>query len=417
MALLLVVAIISVVALASLAAISVLREPAIGQTITPIAQQLALQIDLLSGSDPATVDRHLMNHKALGEVDEWTTQVISRALRAIGKTPQIFVTDDADLNHKQVSIRLDSGRWLVLGFPDFSPPSNTWYVFGGWISLIVAGAVAVSIFFATILTRPLEMIEAAVTWIGPDGMLEPLPEEGSGEIRATARALNQLSSRLKSAVESRMRLVAAAGHDLRTPMTRMRLRAEFLTESERENWLADLDELERIADSAIILVRENGRPSPWELLSLKTLLSELIDDLSHLNLPVSRGVLNEIFVEANKVGLNRALRNLVVNAATHGKRCEVHLREEEHSAVIEIKDFGPGIPADLIDKAFEPFFRVDPGRRQSVPGAGLGLAIAKEIIERLGGTIVLVNIAEGGLLQTIQLPSAPSREERRFQAA
>jgi signal transduction histidine kinase len=250
------------------------------------------------------------------------------------------------------------------------------------------------------------MLETAVARIGPDGILTPLPEEGSGEVRATARALNHLSRRLKSAMESRMRLVAAAGHDLRTPMTRMRLRAEFLPDDDREKWLNDLDELDRIADSAIKLVREEIDEDTAEPVALNAAVRELTDDLVSVGLKVEAGRIDDVHVRAGGLGLRRAIRNLLVNAATHGKGCRVDVAAEGSKAVITIVDHGPGIPPDLLDKAFEPFFRVDPGRRQSVPGAGLGLAIAKEIIERYGGKITLANQPGGGLLQTVVFDTA-----------
>ena len=128
-----------------------------------------------------------------------------------------------------------------------------------WLALITFGATAIAVFVANRMVKPLVLLESAVELVGPDGILPHLPERGPAEVRATAKALNSLSSRLRAAIESRMRLVAAAGHDLRTPITRLRLRAEFIEdEEERARWLNDLDELERIADSAILLVREEN---------------------------------------------------------------------------------------------------------------------------------------------------------------
>jgi signal transduction histidine kinase len=204
-------------------------------------------------------------------------------------------------------------------------------------------------------------------------------------------------------MESRMRLVAAAGHDLRTPMTRMRLRAEFL-EEDREKWLNDLDELDRIADSAIRLVREEVNQDAVEPLGLDRLVRDIEVEMASLGHAVSVGHLDKVSVRAGALGLRRALRNLIVNAATHGKGCTVSLAAQGGRAVLTIADRGPGIPPDLLNKAFEPFFRVDPARTQFLPGAGLGLAIAREIIERYGGTITLENRQGGGLVQTVILP-------------
>jgi signal transduction histidine kinase len=257
------------------------------------------------------------------------------------------------------------------------------------------------------MVRPLALLESAVESVGPDGTLPALPERGPAEVRATAKALNSLSSRLKRAMESRMRLVAAAGHDLRTPITRMRLRAEFVEDDEeRARWLTDLDELERIADSAILLVREESGKAPPELIQLDELVGSIGAELRDQNLDVTQTTVEPVKVRASRLTLNRALRNLIINAATHGVRARVEVGGANGTARIVIEDEGPGIPPDLLGQVFEPFFRADPARRQDIRGAGLGLTIAREIIQRAGGTISISNGAGGGLRQVVELPKA-----------
>lgn len=248
------------------------------------------------------------------------------------------------------------------------------------------------------------MLNAAVGAVGADGILPLLPESGSAEVRATAQALNRLSTRLQSATESRMRLIAGAGHDLRTPMTRMRLRAEFIPEQDRPGWLRDLEELERIADSAIRLVREEVVASAQEPLRLDSLAGELVEELRELGLAIEYAGSEPVCVAAAPMALKRALRNLLVNAATHGHGAVLRIGHDRRAATAVIEDSGPGIPNHLLTQIFEPFFRVDPARRQSVPGAGLGLAISKEIVQRYGGSITIENRLEGGLRQTLRVP-------------
>jgi signal transduction histidine kinase len=218
----------------------------------------------------------------------------------------------------------------------------------------------------------------------------------------TARAINSLSARLKAAMESRMRLVAAAGHDLRTPMTRMRLRAEFLVDPDREKWLADLDELDHIADSAISLVREETTTEALNPIRLDVLLRDVVAELGELGMDLRLGSIVPAEIVIRPLSLKRALRNLLVNAATHGRGAIVSLRKSGAHARIEILDHGDGIPDDLLQRAMEPFFRVDPSR--STRGAGLGLAIAREIILRNGGQLTLANTAAGGLSHTVTVP-------------
>ncbi|UDL87005.1 two-component sensor histidine kinase [Mesorhizobium sp. PAMC28654] len=399
--LLLVASIVGVVGLATAAVLSVRGGgPPPELTMPWVAQQMELVVRLLPGPISSILQVQLSDHPAGGKVDRPETAMLNDILSRRGLDVLAVVSDKGDDPGQLASVQLPDNRWAIIEVPHVKPPRREWLVLAGWISLIVAGATAVSVYFTAVLIRPLEMLEAAVSKIGSDGVLAAVPEVGSAEVKATAHALNQLSSRLRTAMESRMRLVAAAGHDLRTPMTRMRLRAEFI-EEDRDKWLHDLDELDRIADSAIRLVREEVDQDAVEPVDLEKTVRDIGAEMVSLGHAVSIGHLDKVSVRAGALGLRRALRNLIVNAATHGKGCEVSLSATDGQAVLTIADSGPGIPGELLSKAFEPFFRVDPARRQSVPGAGLGLAIAKEIIERYGGSITLENRPGGGLSQKV----------------
>ena len=399
LALLLVVAIVLVVALASAVAVGVLGIPGSKSFYDNVARSvLVLATDETSAAwlrqvpDPAPGEDPVLTAElraALGRLGSPLVPVVSRAPEGIGLLISIPLGDDGYV----VIPTLDPGR----------PP-------GGWLALvsgmmvIVVGAVLLALGIAERITRPLRMLERAVTLVGTDGTLAPLPEHtGSAEVRATARALNRLSSRLKGAIESRMRLVAAAGHDLRTPMTRMRLRAEFIADDEeRTGWLRDLDELDRIADSAISLVREEVAAAAPETVRLDQLVAGIVDDLDALGMPIAIAASEPVTIQATPWSLQRALRNLAVNAATHGGGATVSVDRRGDEVAVTILDDGPGIPKELMDRVFEPFFQVDPARRRSAPGAGLGLAIANEILQREGGSIALANRSGGGLRQTVR---------------
>jgi signal transduction histidine kinase len=328
--------------------------------------------------------------------------LLVRALSQTGPSRTAIITRNEGRPGITASIKLASGRWLIADVPDFSSQPGRWRILTGWIVLIIFGSAAVSIFAASKITRPLRLLDNAVAAVGPDGVLPHVPETGSGEVRATAQTLNRLSDRLKSAMESRMRLVAAAGHDLRTPMTRMRLRAEFLPEdAERQKWLNDLEELNTIADSAIRLVREEAGHDSIKSTRLDQVINEIVGELSGLEMKVQARGMKALSIAASPMALKRALRNLIINGATHGNGAEVAMEHRGGVAVVTIADSGPGIPPELLDRVFEPFFRVDISRRKAIPGAGLGLAIAKEIIERFGGTITVANNKPTGLLQTV----------------
>lgn len=304
--------------------------------------------------------------------------------------------------------RLPDGRWLALeaGGPPRSDRRG-WTVFTFWMALIALGTAVVVVLAVMRATRPLAMIERAVAGVGPDGEFAPLPETGPADLKATARAINLLSARLRAAMESRMRLVAAAGHDLRTPMTRMRLRAEFIAdEEERVRWLADLEELDRIADSAIRLVREEVDPDARKTVAIDAMVAEIAAELREIGLKARVARSAPASAAVRPLAMKRALRNLVVNAATHGLSATVSIESQRDRVVVAIEDEGPGIPPELIEQAFEPFFRVDPARKIHTPGAGLGLAIAKEIVARNGGELTVANRPSGGLVQVVSLPLA-----------
>lgn len=339
-----------------------------------------------------------------GEVSEAMTKYLRDALKQRNILSYVIVTRTPDNYWPVASISLEGGGWLVIPISLPAPLDEVLpFLIGGFL-LIVVGTAIVAIAVVYRMMRPFELIEKSLSTIGASGDLPVLAENGPADLRATARAINMLSSRLKSAMESRMRLVAAAGHDFRTPMTRMRLRAEFLDEADREKWLADIEELDRLADSAMRLVHEETQDNDGEVIALDGLIRDVIEELREMRLMVCASQIEAVCVMAKPLSLKRAIRNLLINAATHGGGATVSIRRDGGSNVVEIADDGPGIPEEMLTRAFEPFFRVD-AARTSTDGAGLGLAIAKEIIVRHRGRLSLANRSGGGLIQTIEMPA------------
>ena len=401
LALLLVVAIVSVVGLLTGVMLSLLGPPPPQRTTEPLAEQVEM-VARMAKHDTSGIT--LVPQPAGGRMHENATQRLRTALSARGLDLPVTISREGPNAPLVVSIPLSS-EWLLMPIPDMPPQTTPWPVLFKWLALITVGATAIAVFAANRMVQPLVLLESAVESVGPDAILPLLPERGPAEVRATARALNSLSSRLRKAVESRMRLVAAAGHDLRTPITRMRLRAEFVEdEEERAFWLSDLDELERIADSAILLVREEAGKSPPETIRLDELVADIVTELKDQNLDLAVIGTQPVTVRASRLALRRALRNLMINAATHGRRARIRVDGTAGStAQVIIEDEGPGIPPALLGQVFEPFFRVDPGRRQGIPGAGLGLTIAREIVQRAGGEIKIANREKRGLMQVVEL--------------
>lgn len=270
---------------------------------------------------------------------------------------------------------------------------------------IVAGSAAVSIIVANMVVRPLFILKNAVDSVNPHDFIPPINEAKPQSDLGATKLLNTLSNKLRATMETRMRLVAAAGHDLRTPITRMRLRAEFIEDSdERVQWEKDINEMSYIAESAINLVKEEIGPDGQESIDIEMMLHDLSSELAELHHGIKLTISSPAMVKGGFNSLKRALSNLIINAVVHGGSARVSLTTEADIAIIRIADNGPGIPDDAIHLAFEPFFRANSGREKKTNGAGLGLSIAKELINRHGGQITLVNKPSGGLLQTITLP-------------
>lgn len=405
-AVLLVVAIVSVVTLVTGLVIALLAPPGPERTIQPVARQIEM---LARSAEAHPASFGLSPTPAAGASEQsfadWLRDAMAGA--AGDNEPEIVVTRSHTNAPAMASIRVGRHGWLLVPLPDLPPRQSPLHVLFGWLGLITVGAATIAVYVAHRMVLTLALLQGAVERVGADGMLPTLSEKGPAEVRATAKALNGLSARLKSATDSRMRVVAAAGHDMRTPITRMRLRTEFIADDdERAGWLRDIDELERIADSAIALVRASTSNVHLETIRLDEMLAGTVMDLREQGLDVQLVDAVPVSVRADRLALSRALRNLLINAATHGVSADVRIEATGASPTsIVIEDRGPGIPEDKLGQVFEPFFRVDRARKQTIPGAGLGLTIAREIIQHAGGTISVRNRAGGGLVQTVTLPA------------
>lgn len=404
-ALLLILAIVGVEVLIMGAAWLVLGPPGPPHSIEPVARQVLLLKGLAeSSSSLSTASTAISPDPPAGRIEPGLTGWLRSTLAGMGQPLAAEVRRPPPPASFVVAIPIAGRGWIAMPMPDLPPPGGAVGPLVQFLILITTTAAAAALLAAYRMTRPLAVLEQAIASVGPDAVLPPLPEKGPAEVKATAAALNRLSARLRAAMESRMRLVAAAGHDLRTPMTRMRLRAEFLPPDEQRPWIADLDELGRIADSAMQLVKEEVSPERAEVLQLDALIRSVASELAEQGLAIQVGSLQPAEVCVGKLALSRALRNLLINAATHGRGATVALEANPTRAVLTIEDQGPGIAEDLLARVFEPFFRADPARGQTIPGAGLGLSIAREIITRAGGSISIANRPEGGLRQIVTLP-------------
>jgi signal transduction histidine kinase len=231
-----------------------------------------------------------------------------------------------------------------------------------------------------------------------------LPESGPDDIRQTAEAFNRMQERLQRFVEDRTRMLAAISHDLRTPLTSLRLRAEFVQDDDlREKMLKTIEEIQTMTEAALAYAREDAAVEATRTVDLSALVGSLCDDLADLgqNVTVSDGP--KVLYRCRPDALRRAIRNLVENAIRYGERATVSVVGSAESLDIVVEDGGPGIPPADMEQVFAPFFRLEQSRNRETGGVGLGLSIARAIARHHGGDIVLENQRKG-LRAIIRLP-------------
>jgi signal transduction histidine kinase len=314
-------------------------------------------------------------------------------------------------NGMGLAVQLKDGSWLNTAFA--KKLVNSMWTTQSIISLAVT-AVILSIcaaFIARGMTRPMRRLAVAAEALGRGESVTPLPESGPDDIRQTAEAFNLMQARLQRFVEDRTRMLAAIGHDLRTPITSLRLRTEFVTDDEtREKMLSTLDELRAMTEATLAFSRDQATEEVTRNVNLTALVESLCDDLVELGHDVT-------CLEAPKIGyrcradaLKRAVRNLVENAVRYGERARVSLRSGAAAIEIVVEDDGPGIDTEAIERVFAPFFRLENSRNRETGGIGLGLSIARNIVRHHGGDVTLANTGNG-LRATISLPHAEAPAE------
>lgn len=255
------------------------------------------------------------------------------------------------------------------------------------------------------LLRPMEALAHAADRLGGGERPEPLPLSGPTEARRLADAFNRMAERLTRLLDERARTLAAIGHDLRSPVTAMRLRVEMVDDPEtRERLGVCLDEIETLTEAALALARGAGAEEARERVDLGALLASLVAELTEAGATASLDAPAGVVLDARPVALRRALRNLGENAVRYGAAARISLGRDGAVARITVDDNGPGIPERERERVFEPFVRLETSRSRDTGGTGLGLSIARAVVEGHGGTIGLGDAPGGGTRVTVTLP-------------
>jgi signal transduction histidine kinase len=309
-----------------------------------------------------------------------------------------------------VGLHLPGEDWLNVSVK--VQPPRPWHspTFLAAFLLMTAVAAALTVWAVRRLTAPVRTLAAAADALGRDVNAPPLPEDGPLEVATAAKAFNTMASRIRRFVQDRTELLTAIGHDLRTPITRLKLRAEFVEDDEqRGKMLADLEELEAMVSATLAFGRDARTTEAVSSLDLAELLRTLLDEASDSRPDLVEQLCYEgpphQTVRGRPLALKRALANLVSNAVNYGGGARLRLIPPADGLLVaEVEDDGPGIPPGELERVFEPFHRGEPSRSRETGGVGLGLPIARNIFRAHGGDVVLSNRPMGGVKATVTLP-------------
>jgi signal transduction histidine kinase len=307
---------------------------------------------------------------------------------------------------ESISVRLRDGDELVLSvLPPRSAlsPQRTDYTWT--ISIFLVSVAFLAYLVARMTTRPLKQLAQAAKDLGNDINHPPLDLTGADEIRQASAAFNAMQARIRQYIFQRTQMLAAITHDLQTPLTRMRLRLEKVSEPElQERLIGDLSAMQAMVREGLDLARSMDTTEAMQMLDLDSLLDSVVADAAESCQRVTLSGHAGMALLGRPMDLRRCLINLIDNAVKYGHAAKVSVDRINGAARIRIRDTGPGIPDAELGRVFDPFYRVETSRSRESGGTGLGLTIARNIAEQHGGSISLANHPEGGLEATLMLP-------------
>jgi len=314
-------------------------------------------------------------------------------------------SNEGSLHLAVISMQLPDASWVNIGLlaPHLHHSRSNSTILS--TTLMALGVVIITVLLIRWLTRPLGLVADAARNLYASADRIPVPETGPREIKALASAFNEMQDRIRRLVNARTQALAAVSHDLKTPLTRLRMRIEDIgSKKTRASIEADLSEMERMVDATLTYLRGDRADEEMKPVDLVAIVETLADDAQDAGHSVNVEAPRTIVVLGRHLALKRAITNIVQNAVKYGGVAEIRIAEQDGRAVIVVEDQGPGIPAEKVETMFEPFVRLDDSRNSETGGLGLGLTIANEIVRAHGGSIALENRLEGGLRATIQLP-------------
>ncbi|MDO1559642.1 ATP-binding protein [Brevundimonas sp. 2R-24] len=321
----------------------------------------------------------------------------------------LLVRSGVRISGLSASVRRPDGQWLTAS--PRPPLISPWHVrmgLGFLLTTLLLGPLAWWV--ARRLTRPIRVFAEAAERLGADPAAPPLALSGPAEVRSAARAFNDMQAKLQAYVQGRTRMVAAIAHDLRTPLTRLRFRAEQARPGVRDKMAADIDEMDQMIGQVLAFVRGEQARQSFQPVDLAALVRDVVQGFRDTGAEVQADLVSEAVVPGDAVALRRAVANLIDNAVKFAGRGRVRLASEADQIAVVIEDEGPGLPDDALEAALEPFQRGDPSRNRETGGVGLGLAVAQSVARAHGGRVVLSNRSPRGLEARLILSTTHPKE-------
>lgn len=310
--------------------------------------------------------------------------------------------DVAVIGDFTATFRQPDGSWIEVASGHAFEPWR-WFVIW-WLVLSVAAVAPFAWALAHRLAKPIGAFAAAAERLGRDPRAPPLPVDGPPEIADAATAFNLMQARLNRYVDDRATMVGAVAHDLRTPLMRLGLRLEAAPDALRQACENDIRDMEAMISATLSYIRDTSKQGVRRPLDLRSLAETVTDDMSDRGDPVSLDPGDPVVIDGNSVALKAMLSNLICNALKYAGSAQVSLQRQDGHALIEVRDDGPGVSPEDLDRLFEPFFRGERSRNRDTGGIGLGLASARAVARAHGGDLVLRNREEGGLAARVTLP-------------
>ena len=307
-----------------------------------------------------------------------------------------------------VQAHLHDGTFIT--FDSRQPPESVNWPYRLLLSLAVllAAVIAVTLIAVRWVTRPLQTLAEAAQNLGEDINRPPIDEAGPLEVSRAARAFNSMQQKLARFISERTRIFTAMSHDLKTPITRLRLRAEMLDDAElRAKFVKDLQEMEAMVSAALDFMRGVDQHEPAQPVDIMALLESLQSDTREVGGDVRIEGAAQSSFRGHAQTLKRCLGNLIDNAVNYGQRATIVVADAPGELTISVRDEGPGIPDADLERVFEPFHRLEGSRNRATGGSGLGLTIARNIARAHGGSLVLRNRPGGGIEAVLTLPRRP----------